>query len=165
MASFTFKGMKEYEAIISKMYADTAKICGRSIYAAAGIVADEIRSGIEQIPAKPDKYALIAYQKKWQAPITETQKKGLADGFGISPLQEEDGYWNVKLGFDGYNGTKTKKFPKGQPNQLVARSIESGTSAIKKYPFVRPAVARSQKRAVEAMQKVIDADLTEKMKG
>lgn len=61
---------------------------------------------------------------------------------------------NVKLGFDGYNGMKTKKYPKGQPNVLLARSIESGSSIAKKRPFVAPAVRKTKKAAEETMAKI-----------
>ena len=89
-------------------------------------------------------------------------KQGLLDGFGISKMEETDGYLHVKLGFDGYNSVKTDKYPQGQPNQLVARGVESGASWIEKTPFVRPAVRRTQKSAVKAMQNIIDEE-TEKI--
>ena len=96
--------------------------------------------------------------------LTETAKKGLQDGFGISPMGSEDGMLNVKLGFDGYNGMKTKKYPKGQPNVLLARSIESGSSIAKKRPFVAPAVRKTKKAAEETMAKIIDEESAKIMK-
>lgn len=78
------------------------------------------------------------------------------DGLGISQMETSEGTVNVKISFDGYNAMKTKKYPKGQPNILIARAIESGTSFRQKYPFVRKAVNASRKKAQETMQKVID---------
>ena len=91
--------------------------------------------------------------------VTAVQKAGLLDGFGISKLQDDSGYLNVKLGFDGYNRTRTEKYPQGQPNQLVARGVESGTSWKQKKPFIRPAVTRSRKPAETEMKRVIDEEI------
>lgn len=117
------------------------------------------------MPEKSELEGIIAYVKNDPAPITVGQKQGLIEGFGVSPLDNENGYINVKLGFSGYNNVKTKKYPKGQPNVLVARGIESGASDREKHPFIRTAVNKSKKPAVEAMKQTIDNDIEQKMKG
>jgi len=60
---------------------------------------------------------------------------------------------NTKIGFDGYDR-------KGVPNALKARAMESGTSTQPKRPFVRPAVNRVKKKAIEEMGKTLDIELT-----
>ena len=74
-------------------------------------------------------------------------------------MQDQNGYLNVKIGFDGYNRTKTDQYPQGQPNQLVARGVESGTSWKQKHPFIRPAVTRARKKAEEKMAEVLDYEI------
>ena len=69
----------------------------------------------------------------------------------------------MKIGFDGYNKTKTKKYPKGQPNQVVARGVESGTTWKKKYPFVRPAVERARKAVQAKMAETVDKEIKKVM--
>ena len=86
-------------------------IAEKAVCAGAAIVADAVRANIDALPAVKDEWGVIAYNNHWSAPLTETAKKGLQDGFGISPMGSEDGMLNVKLGFDGYNGMKTKKSP------------------------------------------------------
>lgn len=140
MATLTFKGLKEYEMELSRLGKDIERIAGAAIYQGAGIVADEIKRGIEGLPEK-----------------TGVTKRGLIDGFGISGLQNDNGYRNVKLGFDGYNEN-------GVPNVLMARVFESGTSKVQKRPFVRPAVNRSKKQAEQAMAKTIDKEIGKIMK-
>ena len=139
-------------------------IAEKAVCAGAAIVADAVRANIDALPAVKDEWGGIAYNNHWSAPLTETAKKGLQDGFGISPMGNEDGMLNVKLGFDGYNGMKTKKYPKGQPNVLLARSIESGSSIAKKRPFVAPAVRKTKKAAEETMAKIIDEESAKIMK-
>ena len=86
------------------------------------------------------------------------------EGFGIAKLQNEKGYVNVKLGFDGYNATKTAQYPQGQPNQLVARGIESGTSWKQKTPFVAPALKRCRGRAEKVMDETLSRKIEKIMK-
>lgn len=160
MAKFTFRGMEEYEKKLSQMFEDTHLVGGKAVYKAAGIVADEIRKNIEALPERKG----FGTQGKPVRGVTKAGKKGLLDGFGISPIEETDGYLHVKLGFDGYNSARTKNYPNGQPNQLVARGVESGTSWLEKTPFVRPAVRKTQKTAVKAMQEIIDEEAEKIMK-
>lgn len=77
-------------------------------------------------------------------------------------MQDENGYLNVKLGFDKYNRTHTKKYPDGQPNQLVARGVESGTTWLQKTPFVDPAVRQSRGDAEKKMAEVLDKEIAER---
>ena len=87
------------------------------------------------------------------------------DSLGIASMQDDGtGYLNVKIGFDGYNDIVTQRWPRGQPNQMVARSVESGTTWMKKNGFVRKAVASSRKRAVEFMKRTVDKAIETIMK-
>ena len=165
MARIRFSGLEDYELRLSKLTAKTEEIAGKAIHAGADIITNAIRANIEALPASNDKAGLIAYQKKEPAPLTQTAKQGLLDSLGITPMQDDGGYYNVKIGFDGpdgergYNDLRTQKYPKGQPNVLIARSLESGSSIAQKHPFVRPAINASRKQAENAMAKVIDQEL------
>ena len=156
MAKITFPGLNDYELMISRLTKDVDSVAGKAIYAGAGIVADEIKSGIQSLPIVRG-YGTA--ENPLPGGVTQPQKQGLLDGLGIAPLQNDGGYLNVKIGFDGYNRTKTEKYPRGQPNQLVARGVESGASWKQKHPFVRPAVNRSRKRAEAAMAEVLDEEI------
>ena len=128
MATMRFKGLDEYLQKLQRVEKNTPEIVGKVVYGMADIVADAVREEINALPAEPDVEALKAWSKGERAPLTIKEKKGLQESFGITKMLEEDGYYHVKLGFDGYNDIKTKKYPKGQPNVLVARAIESGSS-------------------------------------
>lgn len=140
MARINFKGLEEYEKKLSLLARNTEKICGAAIYEGASIVADEIKAGIRSLPQK-----------------TGVTKKGLEEGFGISELQEDNGYYNVKLGFEGYNDN-------GTPNVMMARIMEGGTSKVPKHPFVRPAVNRAKAAAQDKMAAVLDEEIEKRMK-
>lgn len=158
MAIFTFKGLEEYELKLSRLEAATEKIAGKAIYAGAGVIADAVRKNISSLPNVPPKKAYGTAAAPISG-VTSVQKVGLLEGFGISKMELTNGYYHVKLGFDGYNRTKTQKHPGGQPNQLIARSVEGGTSFRSKYPFVSPAVRSSRKAAEQKMKEVLDEEI------
>lgn len=162
MAKFEWRPLgAKYLIQLEQLGAKTEEVAGKALYAGANIVADEIRKNMNALKT----------QKGWPkqgevfSGIPEPQKQGLQDSFGISPMKKDDsGNYNVKLGFDGYNEIKTKMYPNGQPNQLVARSVEKGTSFMERQPFVEPAVKKVEKQAEVAMQKVIDEEAAKIMK-
>lgn len=156
MATISFKNGDEYLMKISKLEAALKdEVCGEAIYGAAGIVADEIRKQLEAVPAD-ERYGTSSGPTRGPKAV---QKEALLDALGISSMQEHDGYLDVKIGFDGYNGVTTKRWPNGQPNQMVARSIERGTSWMKPNPFVKRGVAATRKRALEFMKNSVDQSI------
>lgn len=162
MAKITFPGLNDYELMISKLSKGVDDIAGKAIYAGAGIVADAIK---ENIKALPIVRGYGTTENPLPGGVTAPQKAGLIDGLGISPMQSDAGYLNVKIGFDGYNATKTEKYPQGQPNQLVARGVESGTSWKQKKPFIRPAINASKSRAEAEMARILDQEIEKITKG
>lgn len=149
------KGLDNYIAYLQSINAVTDEMIGEAVYDMAKVVADKVRANIEALPAVSNA-ANIATYKQGVSRLSEPEKQGLLEGFGVSPMQTDDGYVNVKLGFDGYNSVKTKKYPQGQPNALIARVTESGSSYRKKTPFIRPSVNAARKSAEKAGQAKID---------
>lgn len=163
MATIQFKSGDEYLLKISKLEAlAKGQVIGGAIYGAAEIVADEIRSELNKVPT----------DEKWGESENQTagprkiQKLGLEQSLGIAKMQDDGrGYYNVKIGFDGYNKVVTERWPNGQPNQMIARSVERGTSYMKSTPFVKRAVRQSRKKAIEYMRETVDKETEKIMKG
>ena len=66
---------------------------------------------------------------------------------------------NVKLGMDGYNA-------KGQPNSMILRSIEAGTSwGRPANPVVKKAVSKTRRQAEQAMVKAFEEAISQHMGG
>ena len=159
MAKISFPGLKKYELMLSKLGDQSQEVAEKAVYAGAKIVADKIRSNIKKLIAYDDEAAIYAWVLKNPAPLTRTAKQGLLDGLGVSEIRNDNGYINTKVGFTGYNGIKTKSFPEGQPNVIIAQVTENGSSITGKQPFVRPAV-RAKKREIEAaMAAVLDREI------
>jgi len=169
MAKLTVgNGLDKYIEELNKLALNTSQILGKSIYVGAGIVADEVRLNIENIPVSNSP------RRGTQADpidtITSAQKDGLRLGFGISGMVTRDGITNVKLGFEGYNSQvsttskKAKWTHTRQANVMIARSVEGGTSFRKKHPFVAPAVRATRKEAEAAMAEQLDKEIKAVMK-
>lgn len=148
-------GLNSYIEYLQKINAVTDEVISEAVYEMAKVVADSVRASIQALPAVSNE-ANIATYKKGYSRLSEPEKQGMLDGFGVSAMQNDNGYINVKLGFDGYNSVKTQKYPKGQPNALIARVTESGSSYREKTPFIRPAVRATKKTAEQAGRAKID---------
>lgn len=150
------KGMDEYLQKLGNLEFKAEGTVKRAVYEGAKVVADAVKKNLDSLPTSD------GYQDRITAPKT-IQKKGLIDGFGISKMKNQGGYEHVKLGFHGYNGMKTKKYPRGQPNVMIARVFEGGTSNTKRHPFVSPAVRATKEAAEARMQKSIDENINKIM--
>lgn len=157
MATIRFSKLRDYELMLGKIGDASKDICGAAIYEGAKIIADEVKNNLNSLNVTTDELAMLKAKKGEPTYITQRAKEGLIKSFGVTPMsQDKDGIYNVKLGFDGYNDVKTKKWPKGQPNQLIARACESGSSAMIKQPFFREAVQKTRKKAESRMAEVLD---------
>jgi HK97 gp10 family phage protein len=158
MATFKTQGLDKYVAQLERLGKKTDTVISEAVYEMAKVVADEVKANLIALPSVPDTEGLKAFASEPQQkiPITKAQKWGLVHSFGIASLRNEGGFIHVKIGFDGYNEVQTKTFPNGQPNALIARSIESGSSTREKTPFLRPALAAARKQAIEAARVKFD---------
>lgn len=129
-----------------------------AVHKGAKIVTDEVRAEIEALPT----YGRNGFDPEGRR-ISSVQKAGLLDGLGISKFQNDDGVVNVKVGFDGYNRTRTEKYPNGQPNAMIARSIVSGTSFRAKNDFIGRAVRKTKASAEKAMADALNEYYQNKM--
>lgn len=155
MAKWTMEGMSEYIAYLQSISGVTDEAIGAGVYAMAEVVADKVRDNIQALPTVSNEANIATYRQGYSR-LSDLEKQGLLEGFGVTPMQDDGGYKNVKLGFDGYNSIKTKKYPQGQPNVLIARVTESGSSYRQKTPFMRTAVNASRKEALEKGREAVD---------
>lgn len=161
MARMEIRGFDELELQLSKL-ADP-DISKEVVQAGAQPIADQIRKNLEGLPE--DKFRYLNKGEVFVG-VPKQQKKDLLNSLGITPPDIDfDGNTNIKIGFDGYGKIPTKKYPKGVPNALLARAIESGSSVRKKTPFIRKAVNKAKKLAEAEMQKKLDEKIEIIMKG
>ena len=147
-----------YIADLTKLFNDSEEICKRSAYEGARIVADKCRAGIESLPVR-------SYSRRsgMVSGVTASQKEGLLSGLGIAHFRNDGGFINVKIGMDGYNSTRTNQFPNGQPNALIIRSLESGTSFRARNPVITRATNAAKGAAEAAIQKQMDEEIKKRI--
>lgn len=155
MAKFQVQGLDEYAKKLQTLGDKADAVAKMAVYDGAAVVAGAIRAGILSLPTD-NRYGT---PDKPVNGISNKQKADLINGFGLAPMKIESGYINTKAGFHGYGSTPTKKYPNGVPNQLLAASVEGGTSFRKKSPFIRTAVNSSKQAAVAAMGKRVENEM------
>ncbi|MBD5151563.1 MAG: hypothetical protein HDT16_03490 [Oscillibacter sp.] len=140
MARIAFKNGDDFLLHLLQTADRSEEMIKKAIHEGARILTNEIRANLERNLEG------------------STQSTGaLAESLGITKIEkDETGFWNAKIGFDGYDEN-------GVPNQLKARVMESGTSKIQKRPFVRPAVNAKRKAAEAAMERVIKEEIKKTM--
>ena len=159
MAKLTSIGFDVISDQCAKLSGNTEKLCKAACYAGAEVMADAFRREIGALRTVSDKMQLANYRKREAGYLSDTQQAGLLESLGITPISSQNGVYNAKVGFDGYNGIVTRRWPKGQPNVLIARACESGSSAMLKQPFARKAINGQKKRAQEAMGKAVNEEI------
>jgi len=145
-------GMAELSETLSKMEEAAPAIAAKALYQGAGIMAEEIRKGAAQIKTAPFQYA----KNGTRLPSPEEKQIVMDAGAGIAKFNKNGTEVDTSVGYraSGYadlNG-KTKPIP------LIVNSINSGTSFMKKQPFIRKAANSGGKKAMAAMESVIEAE-------
>ena len=131
---------EEYALRLSGLANHTEEAVTAAIQKGAGILADAMRRDYEAILG-PDSTGQML------------------ESMGITQVKmDKNGWWNAKIGFDGYDARKSKRWPKGVPNQLKARVLESGTKdgRIKKHEIIKKALRANRDRVEKAMEEELD---------
>jgi len=163
MARMRIRGLSEYTKKLEELESQSKEITGKCLYDGASVVANAVKSAIGQIPTRSNRE--FGSESHMLQGLTATQKAGLAESFGITKMRDSNFSQDVKLGFDGYNQVKTKKYPQGEPNQLIARSIESGTSFLQPCHFMSKAVNASRAACLAKMESTCESEITKIMGG
>ena len=161
MANIDFKGIDDYSKALGELFNDSEKIIEKAVYQGAGIVADEIKRELNNLPIEEGENGLPPYVNNGEKlkGVSRRQKADLINSFGLAPIENDNGYIQTKAGVDGYGSVKTKKYPNGLPNALLMRSVESGTSFREKHPVFRKATNQSRKRCEAKMSEVIEDEM------
>lgn len=155
MAKFIMdNGIDNYIRSLDSLMEGSEKGLKYAVYFGADVIANAVREEINSIPVG---------RKSEGDQINANQRRGLLDGLGISKMRNDDGVVNVRLGFEGYNSIRTEKYPTGQPNAMIARSIVAGTSFRNRNDFVMRAFKRSKAKAEAAMVKALNEYIERKV--
>ena len=150
-------GMDDVNRMLKALGDDAGKVASAALYEGAGIMADAIQRGAESIATAPFKYATGG-----QTRLPSPEEKEIVAGkrsVGIAKFKTDgmDVDTSVGYGRSGYAMLAGKKVAV----PLIANSINSGTSFMKKQPFVRKAASTGGKRATDAIRASIEKNLQE----
>lgn len=146
MAKIEFPGLEEYRQQLALLGREAPQIVNRALYDGAKILADTVQREIDTLP------------------LDRRQIQGLHDGLGIARFWERDGRVETKIGWEGYNKWRTKRWPLGQPNALIARAQIRGTSWIHPNKFTNRAAKKAREACIKAMQARLERELQKEMK-
>ena len=151
MAGLKVNGYDQIEVMLGNLAAGTKGIVKASLYEGAKIVADEVKRETERLkesePGKPKEDDL----KKIYRSVTNLEKNQLKESLGIMTFQYELGGYSTVVGFAGYGGRKTKTYPQGLPNPLLARAVSKPSALRRGRRFTKLAVKTVGFRALDAM--------------
>ena len=151
------EGAEELSAMLNKMGDQAQKVASMGLYKGAGIMADEIHSQAAGITTAPFHYAVFVTRD----PSPE-EKEIIQGKAGIAKFDKNGSEVNTAVGFknSGYAilAGRRKTIP------LIANSINSGTSFMRKQPFFRQAVTNGGPKASSAIVESIEEAFDEMTK-
>jgi len=140
------EGMDKIAQMLERTGDAAESIAARALYKGAGIVADEISKGAREVATKPFRFAI-----GWERQPSPEEKEAIvsAGAAGIAKFRKTGTEVNTSVGYSrsGYCTIAGKR----KPIPKIVNSINSGTSFMKKQPFIREAVSLSRDRATEAI--------------
>jgi hypothetical protein len=155
MSGVSTKGLTETMKMLEKIQGNTDEIIEDAIREGIAVVTDEMRRQISSLKTS-DEYET---GDKMRYP-SNRDVKGLLDSLGFTPVKMDGTKFDIKSGFDGYNSNVTKKYPRGHANQMIANSINKGTSFMPAQPFINRTTKTAKAAAIDAIKKRIDKEIS-----
>lgn len=159
MAAIVVTGFTEYLDLLDLTERQVKTMCGRAIYPGAKVVANECKKQLQELRTHDELFRITEKYGALREGPTKRQKKFLIESMGIADMRRNGDGWDVKLGFDGYNDIVSKRWPKGQPNAMIARSVNKGTSFMRAQPFMDKTIRASEKICIVAIENEFNKQL------
>ena len=155
--AYTMKaeGMAEISEMLSQMEEKAPAAASRALYKGAVIMADAVNQAVASIKTAPFKWASKS-RGETRLPSPEEKEIVQATAAGIAKFDKNGSEVGTSVGFKnaGYAELKGKMVPIPK----IVNSINSGTSFMRKQPFVRKAASGASNRALEEMRKSIEEE-------
>lgn len=158
MAKLKTSSINETIKMLEKVGANTDEILTSAIEAGAEVVVKAMSSQISSLKTSSEN---DDSEKRYP---TQKELNSVKSGLGFAPVKDNGSKMDTNIGFAGYDGKLTKKYPRGHSNKMLAAKFDKGTSFIKAQPFFNKAKKQSEARAIEAMDKVLTKEINKIMK-
>lgn len=147
------EGIEEVSKMLNQMAEKAPGIAAQAVYTGAGTVADELNKQAKQIRTAPFKWAS---RRRGETRLPSPEEKAIIEqaGAGIAKFDKNGTEVQTSVGYQssGYAELAGKTVPV----PLIVNSINSGTSFMRKQPFVRKASNTGGKKAAAEMTKQIE---------
>lgn len=143
-------GMEEISETLTKLGDAATAAASLGLYEGAGVMANALNRAANAIQTAPFHYTKDGTRlpSPEEKAIVTTAAAGIAK-FNKNGTETDTSVGFRNAGYANLNG-KTKPIP------LIVNAINSGTSFMKKQPFVRKAAQGAKTQAMEAMKAKID---------
>ena len=146
-------GMEEISELLEKMDQAAPGVAARALYEGADVMAEEINRGAKGIVTMNEWYAVDGWTR---LPDPEEKEAVVNVGAGIAKFDKNGKEIDTSVGYSGAGYAMVHG--QWKPIPLIANSINSGTSFMKKQPFFRKAVNSGSKKAMQVMKESVEAD-------
>lgn len=148
-------GMTEIGEMLKQMEDAAPGAASKALYDGAGLMADALNRGAENIRTAPFKWASRS-RGETRLPSPEEKEIVTAASAGIAKFNKDGTEVDTSVGFRNAGYAQLKK--KIVPIPKIVNAINSGTSFMKKQPFVRKAARAAEPNVLKAMQERIEAE-------
>ena len=154
-------GLTALEESLQQLGEGADRIAAAGLYDGAGIMADEIKSEVKNIQTEEFHYAVFPGVTT-RLPSPEEKEIVEQAAAGIAKFSKTGSEVNTSVGFRnaGYARLKGRTVPIPK----IVNAINSGTSFMKKQPFIRKAASSATKKVTAAIIDTVEKKLNEKIK-
>lgn len=139
-------GLDHLSQMLAQLENRANEVASGALFVGAGIVADALNHGIQSIQTEPFKYATSGNMRM----PSPQEKAALERKVGIAKFRKNGSQVDTLIGIS-YDSGYTQISGKPKSVAVIARSINSGTSFMKKQPVFRRAKSQSQNAAKAAI--------------
>ena len=143
------EGLTEVSEMLARLGNKAQEVASGALYDGASVVADAFTAAVKSIKAEKQRKKNKPPAKNPKRLATPEEKAALMGKSGIAKFNKDGSEVDTIIGISrraGYADINGRK----KPILEIARSINSGTSFMKKQPVFRKAVSSSQKAAKDA---------------
>lgn len=154
-------GLDNLGRMLAQLENRAQEVASAGLYEGAGIVANAMNNGINSIQTESFDYAPPGKQRL----PSPQEKAALQRKVGIAKFRKEGSEVDTLVGLSFGKSGYTQIAGKQKPVAVIARSINSGTSFMKKQPVFRRAKSQSQNAAKAAIVAKVEELFDQIIKG
>ena len=145
--------MEEVSKMLTAMEEKAPGVASQAVYKGAGLMRDAVAGGVESIKTEKFHYAVFP-EATQRLPSPEEKEIVMQADPGIARFDKNGTEVQTSVGYanSGYAILKGRL----KPIPVIVNAINSGTSFMKKQPFVRNAARKAKSKTEQAMKEAVE---------